>query len=91
MPCCAWIIVLLLPRLALIGILIFTDWLQQAYETMLWPILGWLFMPYTTLAYMAAMVKGGGLQGGWVALLIVAVVADVGNWGGSGRAARRAS
>jgi hypothetical protein len=91
MNCCAWIIVLMMPRIALVGILVFTEWLQEAYETMLWPILGWLFMPYTTLAYMAAMVKGDGLKGGWVALLIAAVVVDASNWGVTGQAARRAS
>jgi hypothetical protein len=91
MHCCAWLIVLLLPRVALVVILLATDWLQEAYETMLWPVLGWLFMPYTTLAYMAAMVRGGGLDGGWVTLLIAAVVADASNWTASGRAARSKS
>jgi hypothetical protein len=65
-----------------------TDWFSRAFETALWPLLGFLFMPYTTLAWMAAMLNNNHrLDGWWIALFIVAVVADV---GGSGRAAAHA-
>jgi hypothetical protein len=73
----------------MVFIWLLTDWFSQAFETALWPLLGFLFMPFTTLAWMAAMLNNNHqLSGWWVALFIVAVVADL---GGTGRAARRAN
>jgi hypothetical protein len=43
-------------------------------------------MPYTTLAYMAAMLNNNhNLSGGWVVLVIVAVFFDLGGQGKSGQ------
>lgn len=86
--CIAAIIALAMPRVAMVLILIFTDWFGRAYETVIWPVLGFLFMPYTTLAYMAAQINAGGLKGWWLALFIVAIIVDAGHWGGSSHAAR---
>ena len=89
MPCLLVIIALLLPRMALFLIWLFTDWLKQAYETALWPLLGFFFMPYTTLAYMGAMLNNNHqITGGWLVLLIVAVVVDLGHHGGTARGRR---
>ncbi|WAC07385.1 MAG: hypothetical protein OS130_14340 [Thermodesulfobacteriota bacterium] len=42
-------------------------------------------MPYTTLAYLAAMLNSNHtLSGGWLALFMVAIVVDAGHWGGGG-------
>ena len=80
MPCFLVLLAVILPRVTLAIIWLLTDWLGRAYETALWPILGFFFMPYTTLAYMAAMLKNNHqLSGWWIALLIVAVVADAGS------------
>ncbi|MCK4375487.1 MAG: hypothetical protein KAX19_09165 [Candidatus Brocadiae bacterium] len=87
--CILTTIALLMPRVLMVVILLMTDWFGRAYETVIWPVLGFLFMPYTTLAYMAAHIRGGGLSGGWLALLIVAVILDIGHWGGGGHAAIR--
>jgi hypothetical protein len=47
-------------------------------------------MPYTTLAYLAAMLNNSHkLSGMWLVLFIVAIIVDVGNWGGSGSSCRR--
>jgi len=79
-----------LPRLTMAGIFLLTDWFGRAYETVVWPLLGFLFMPYTTLAYMAAMLHNDrSVSGWWLALVITAAVLDVGHWGGSGNSARR--
>ncbi|KPK65308.1 MAG: hypothetical protein AMK73_03305 [Planctomycetes bacterium SM23_32] len=89
MGCVLTILALMAPRLVMVLIVIFTDWFSAAYATVIWPLLGFFFMPYTTLAYMAAMLRGGGVSGGWLALVIVAAVVDVGHWGHGGRALRR--
>ena len=74
----------LFPRLALLFICILTDWLDRAYESIIWPLLGFFFMPYTTLAYMAAILNNNGQiatgNNSWLVLLIIAIVIDVLGW-----------
>lgn len=91
MHCLVVLLALVAPRIALAGIWLLTDWFARAYETTLWPLLGFLFMPYTTLATMAAMLHNHGtVSGWWVALLIVAVVADLSSDSSAGhKSARR--
>lgn len=95
MPCLVSCIALFTPRLALVLLWIFSDWLGRAYETTLWPLLGFLFMPYTTLAYAWAWHRGAGsIEGLGLAVVVLAVLIDLGVVGGSGheknrKAARR--
>src|SRR5438105_133512 len=90
MPCFLVIIALFLPRVALLLIWLLTGWLGKAYETVLWPLLGFFFMPYTTLAYMAAMLNNNQqINNGWLVLLIVAVIVDLGHYGESARHSRQ--
>jgi cell shape-determining protein MreD len=87
MPCLPLIVAVFFPRVVMIFIALLTHWFGAAFDTLLWPILGFLFMPYTTLAYMAAMLNNNHtVSGGWMALIIVAALVDV---GGQGRSARR--
>ena len=91
MPCCVFALVALaLPRIALLLIWLFTDWLARAYETWIIPLLGFVLMPYTTLAYMGAMLNNNHtVSGWWLALVVVAVLVDIGHWGGGFGARRR--
>ncbi len=76
MPCLLTLLALLAPRLVLFFIWLLTHWFSVAYHTIVWPLLGFFFMPYTTLAYMGAMLNGG-LSLGWLILLILAILVDV--------------
>jgi len=92
MGCIVALAALAVPRLLMVIVFLATDWFGSAFETRLWPILGFLCLPYATLAYMGAMLKNdNALTGGWLALFIVAVIVDAGHWGGSGRTCRRKS
>ena len=92
MGCLFAIVALAVPRVALFIAFLATNWFARAFETRLWPILGFVFMPYATIAYMAAMLNNNhALTGGWLALLIVAIVVDVAHWGGGGHTYRRIS
>ena len=83
MGCLLVIIALAVPRLALLVAFLATDWCKRAFEIPLWPVLGFLFMPYTTLAYMAAMLNNNReVTNGWLVLMIIAVVMDIAHWGG---------
>jgi hypothetical protein len=84
MPCLIAIIAVFFPRVVIILIALFTDWISAAFSSYLWPILGFLFMPYTTLAYMAAMLNNHhSVSGGWLVVMIIAVFLDLGTHGGS--------
>ena len=39
------------PRLVVVLLYVFTDWWSSAFDSILWPILGFLFMPLTVLWY----------------------------------------
>lgn len=59
------------------------------WSTLLWPLLGLIFLPYATLAYGLAYRYGSGLQGFWLALFILGIAIDLGAVGGSARRRRR--
>jgi hypothetical protein len=84
MPCLLVVVVLAFPRVALVVLWLFTQYLQRAYHGLLIPLLGFLFLPLTTLAY-AWMVNNGQqhhIEGVNLVILIVAVVIDLGGLSG---------
>ena len=90
MGCILPIVSLFMPRVVMAFIWLLTNWFSLAFKTPLWPVLGFLFMPYTSLAYMAAMLNGGGqITLFWVVVLIIAVLWDLGGQGGSFRRRKR--
>ena len=55
-----------------------TNWMENAYQTKIWPILGIIFLPYTTLAYLTVMMQNDHrLEGAWVLLVILGVILDI--------------
>jgi hypothetical protein len=88
MPCLLAMIGFFFPRVALV-ILWLTGYTSNAFQTTLWPFLGFLFMPFTTLAYAYAMNTNGSVTGFYLFLVIVGVMMDVGVLGGGGHARRR--
>ena len=91
MGCIFAVVALAVPRVVMFFAFLLTDWFGLSFETRLWPFLGFVFMPYSTLAYLAAMLNNNHtLSGGWLALFIVAIVVDVGHhWGGGVKYRRR--
>jgi len=73
-PCLLGCLALSMPRIVLALIWLFSDYLDTVYQTKLWPMLGFLFLPLTTLAYAFAM-HFGAMQ--WTPIGIVAVVTAV--------------
>lgn len=88
MPCLVGLLALVFPRLVLVLIWLFSDYLGRAYDTVLWPALGFLFLPLTTLAYAFAINTNGAVDGWYLAGVVLAVLIDLGVIGG-GRASRR--
>jgi hypothetical protein len=68
------------PRLALILMWLFTDWIGRAFDSFVIPLLGFIFLPLTTVIYV--FVAPNGLSTfNWI-LLIVGVLIDLGSYGG---------
>ncbi len=67
-------------------------YLSQPFPADVWPILGFLFLPTTTLAFAFStnsLEPAGGMSAfGWL-LTVVGLAIDLGLLGGGGRAARR--
>ena len=65
------------PRVLLFGMFLGSDLIGKAYETNLWPFLGFLFLPWTTLAYTLAMNHRGELTGPYTIMFIGALILDI--------------
>ena len=78
------------PRIVLFILWLFSDYLARAYETWVWPTLGFFFLPATTLAYAIARNELGGLNGLGVIVVLVGVAVDIGLLGGGARQRRGA-
>lgn len=89
MGCPLAVLAFFFPRLTIALLVIFGDYIGRAYDTWLWPLLGFFFMPYTTLAYAFARNQHGGVDGIYLVLVVVAVLVDLGVVGGGAESARR--
>jgi len=84
MPCCLISALMGLPRLALVWLLIFTNYLGEAFSIAGKPhfliFVGLLFLPWTTLAFAWSIQSSGGHLdlGHWI-LLVFALISDLGS------------
>ncbi|MBX3359717.1 MAG: hypothetical protein KF745_14955 [Phycisphaeraceae bacterium] len=78
MPCLLGLLAYFFPRVVIILIFLTSNYLAKAYQTVLWPVLGFLFMPLTTLAYAFGMNSNGGISGLYLVLVVLAVLIDLG-------------
>ena len=82
MPCLIVILVLAFPRIVLACLFLFSNYLQHAYHGLILPVLGFFFLPLTTLAYAWMINSHMPLEGINLVILIVAVIIDIGGLGG---------
>ena len=70
------------PRVGLLLIWLFTDWSDVVFDNWFWPLLGFIFVPFTTLMYILVdLVTVGDIQlGGWL-LIGLSVLVDLSHWG----------
>jgi hypothetical protein len=83
MPVVVGCLALLTPRFAIVLVVLFSDYIGRAFDSMLWPFLGFLFMPLTTLAYAWAINSRGSVEGLQLAVVVISVLMDLGLIGGS--------
>ena len=80
--CLLLIVFLAFPRIALVLLFLFSNYLQRAYDGLILPLLGFLFLPLTTLVYAWITNTRQPIAGVNLLILIVAVVIDLGGLGG---------
>ena len=86
MGCLLIMLAVVVSRLMMIFILLLTGWFGMVFKSSVWPVLGFIFMSYATPAQMAAVLNtGGSISPGWLVVFIMAVLADIGHWGGGYR------
>ncbi len=78
MPLLIILAALLLPRLTLVLLWLFTNWFNGVFASVLWPVLGFLVLPLTTLWYLVVQHWFGGQ---WdvipIAGLVAALLIDI--------------
>ena len=89
MACLFLILVALFPRVALVLLFFFTQFLERAYHGLLIPLLGFIFLPLTTIVYAWLVNTGHPMAGINLIFLIVAVIIDLGGLGGGYHRSRR--
>ena len=80
---------MLSPRLAILFVWLFTDRMGIAFERFWMGFLGFLFLPWTTLAWALAYQPHTGVTGfGWF-VVIFAFVVDLSSYGAASQSRRR--
>ena len=82
MPCLLLILLLAFPRIALALLFFFSNYLERVYHGLILPLLGFVFLPLTTLAYAWMVNTRQPIEGINLVILVVAIVIDVGGLGG---------
>jgi hypothetical protein len=87
--CLVVLLALLTPRFILFLLWLFSDYLNHAFTSGWWGILGFFFLPTTTIAYAVARneftASGGGIEAAGIVIIVLGVAVDLGLLGGSGR------
>jgi hypothetical protein len=82
MPCLLLLVVVAFPRVVLALMFLLSTYLQRAYHGLLIPLLGFLFLPITTIVYAWMANNHMPLEGINLLILLVAVLFDLGGLGG---------
>lgn len=78
MPCVVLALLFFGPRVALALLWFFSDYVGSAYSSVLWPLAGFFFAPFFTLAYAFAVHQYGGFEGLGAVACVVAALLDLG-------------
>jgi len=76
------IVVLAFPRIVLALMFLLSNYLQRAYHGLLLPLLGFFFLPLTTIVYAWLVNEHRPIDGVNLIILVIAVLIDAGGLGG---------
>ena len=89
MPCLFLILILAFPRVAIVILFLASHYLDRAFHSILLLILGFIFLPFTTLVYAWMVNSGLPVAGINLLWLLIAALVDLGAVG-HGYSRRRA-
>lgn len=89
MPCLLVVLVLMFPRVILLLMFFLSNYLWRAYHGYLIPLLGFIFLPITTIVYAWMVNNGYSISGINALYLIIAVLLDAGSHGAGWRSRNR--
>ncbi len=84
MGCLIILVALISPRVALFFMWLFTNMVDRAYDNFAVPVLGFVFLPWTTLAYTIAHDGHDVSSVGWL-FVAVALFVDLSSYGVTAR------
>lgn len=71
------------PRIVLAALYLFTEWFSGVFTIWIWPVLGFILMPYTLLWYTVVVNWFGGTWGTvQIIVLVIAIALDIGAYDG---------
>ena len=88
MPCLLLLLTLAFPRLVIVLLYLFSTFLQRAYNSLLIIVVGFIFLPLTTIVYAWTVNSHQPVQGIYLVAVIVAVLIDLGLLGHGARSRR---
>jgi hypothetical protein len=78
MPCLLALLALAAPRLVVFVLWFFTNWFRGVFNSVLWPALGFFFLPTTLLWYTAVQHWWGGQWTLWpIVGIVIALAIDL--------------
>ena len=78
MPCFFVVFALFTPRLVIALLYFLSTWFKGVFDTALWPILGFIFLPTTLLWYTAVQHWWGGVWSLWpIVGIVIALMIDL--------------
>ena len=92
MPCLLAVLALLAPRITIAVLWFMTTWFQGMFASLLYPVLGFIFLPTTLLWYSVVQRVFGGVWSLWpIVGVVVALAIDVSPATGRRSGGRRAT
>jgi uncharacterized oligopeptide transporter (OPT) family protein len=88
MPCLLLLLTLAFPRVVIVLLYLFSNFLERAYHSFLIIILGFLFLPVTTIVYAWVVNSHHPVEGLYLVAVIVSVLIDLGLLGHGARSRR---
>ena len=90
MGCLFLILLLISPRLGVVGLWLLTDWVERAFSGgWILPVLGIIFLPWTTALYVVGFVLGDGAAPWGILGAIIGLFLDIAVHAGSATMGRR--
>jgi hypothetical protein len=89
MPCLLLLFTLAFPRLMIVLLFLLSNFLQRAYNSLIIIVVGFIFLPLTTIVYAWVVNSHHPVEGLYLVAVVVSVILDLGLMGHGARSSRR--